>query len=63
MSKTIKVEERVYDQLDKLRGKRESFSDVVARLLTTKEGVDILLGIWHNQYGERDQQNKHEGGY
>jgi len=54
MQKTIKVEDRVYQQLDQLRGKRETFSDVVARLLTTKEGVDTLLEIWHNQYGERE---------
>ncbi len=54
MTKTIKVEDKVYHQLDRLRGKRETFSDVVAKLLTTKEGVDTMLGIWHNQYGEKE---------
>ncbi|MBA7585856.1 hypothetical protein ES708_27846 [subsurface metagenome] len=33
MSRAIKVEDKVYDQLDELRGKRETFSAVVARLL------------------------------
>lgn len=54
MSKTIKLGEQVYHRLDELRGKRDTFSDVVDKLLTTKEGVDTLLGIWHNQYGERE---------
>jgi len=58
MIKTIKLEDKVYYQLDNLRGKRETFSDVVAKLLTTKEGVDTLLGIWHNQYGERESKDK-----
>lgn len=54
MSKTIKLENRVYIQLDQLRGKRETFSDVVAKLLTTKEGVDTMVRIWHGQPGERE---------
>lgn len=62
MSKTIKLEDQVYHQLDQLRGKRETFSDVVARLLTTKEGVDSLLLIWHNRYGEREPVDKGKGG-
>lgn len=47
MSKTIKVEDQVYYQLDQLRGKRETFTDIVAKLLTTKEAADTLAGIWH----------------
>lgn len=62
MNKTIKLENQVYFQLDNLRGKRETFSDVVARLLTTKEGVDTLLGIWHSRYGEREPEDKGKGG-
>ncbi|MBA7586219.1 hypothetical protein ES708_28215 [subsurface metagenome] len=57
MSKPIKLQDKVYYQLDELRGKRETFSDVVAKLLTTKEGVDTLLGIWHNQHGEREVES------
>jgi len=58
MSKTIKLEDQVYYRLDRLRGKRETFSDVVAKLLTTKDGVDTMTGLWQNQPGERDQQTK-----
>lgn len=36
MSKPIKVEEKVYDQLDQLRGKGETFSEVVEGLLTAR---------------------------
>jgi len=46
MSKTIKLEDKVYNELDRLRGKRETFSDVVAKLLTTKEGVDTMTRLW-----------------
>ncbi|MBA7675887.1 hypothetical protein ES703_84126 [subsurface metagenome] len=49
MSKTIKLEDKVYHQVDDLRGKRETFSDVVAKLLTTKEAADTLARIWLNQ--------------
>jgi len=33
MSKSIKVSEEVYDQLERLRQKRETFSDVVKKLV------------------------------
>jgi len=33
MSKTIKVEDKVYHRLDELREKRETFSEVIQRLL------------------------------
>ena len=62
MSKTIKLEDQVYYQLDNLRGKRETFSDIVTKLLTTKEGVDTMVGIWHNRPGEWESENKVKGG-
>lgn len=58
MSKTIKLEDKVYHQLDRLRGKRETFSDIVAKLLTTKEGVDTMVRIWHGQ-GEDKENDIH----
>ena len=58
MSKAIKVEDRVYNQLEQLRGKRETFSDVVAKLLTTKEGIDTLIGLWSDQRADRGQPAK-----
>jgi len=54
MSKTIKLEDQVYHQLDNLRGKRETFSDIVAKLLTTKEGVDTMIHLWHVQGSEKE---------
>lgn len=46
MSKPIKVEDQVYDELDRLRDKRETFSDVVENLLKlrakTCELVELL---------------------
>ena len=58
MSKTIKLDDKVYDQLDRLRGKRETFSDIVAKLLTTKGALDAMVGIWVLQSGEKESQNK-----
>lgn len=49
MSKTIKLEEKTYHQLDQLRGKRDTFSDIVAKLLTTKEGVDTIAELWSHR--------------
>ena len=58
MVKTIKLSEETYNALDKLRAKRETFSDVVAKLLTTKEAADTLAGIWQDRPGEKEPQNK-----
>ena len=57
MNKTIKLENQVYYRLDQLRGKRETFSDVVAKLLTTKEGADTIARIWQGRQGEKDIEN------
>ena len=54
MSKAIKISEKAYNQLEELRSKRETFSDVVDKLLTTKEGVDTMFGIWHSRHEERE---------
>lgn len=48
MSHTIKLEDQVYEKLERFRGKRETFSQAVERLLAAKEKatelLDILLG-------------------
>ncbi len=54
MSKPIKVADRIYNQLEQLRGKRETFNDVVAKLLATKEAADTMAGIWHDQGAESE---------
>ena len=43
MSKPIKVEDSVYDQLDKLRVGRQTFSDVVTDLLHARESMLVAL--------------------
>jgi len=62
MSKTIKLENQVYYQLDRLRGKRETFSDVVAKLLTSKEGIDTMIQLWSDQGEEIPRTAKRKGG-
>lgn len=42
MLKSIKVKPLVYEELDKLREKRESFSETIGRLIRVYKG---LLGI------------------
>jgi len=67
MSKTIKIEDKVYQKLDEIRGKRETFSQVVERLLTIREGlagIGTLLNLGHFQYRpesdvERDEAAPH----
>lgn len=54
MSKTIKLENQVYFKLDSLRGKRETFSEVVAKLLTTKEGFDTMFQLWYGSRAESE---------
>ena len=61
MSKTIKLENRVYFQLDQLRGKRETFSDVVAKLLTTKEGFDTMFQLWYGPGADNPQLAERKG--
>ena len=48
MSHTIKLEDQVYDKLERFRGKKETYSQAVGRLLLAgdkgKELIDILVG-------------------
>ena len=39
MSRTIKLEDEVYDRLEAVRGKRETFSQAVERLLSIVEAI------------------------
>ncbi|MBA7648708.1 hypothetical protein ES703_56496 [subsurface metagenome] len=58
MSHTIKLEDRVYEKLQKFQGKRETYSQAVERLLAAKEKVneliDILVGRPNSQGGNHD---------
>ncbi len=57
MSSTIKVNADVYHQLDELRGKGETFSQVIAQLLETRVQVFSVIGVLENtvQYDEWKQ--------
>ena len=63
MSKQIRVDDPVYQKLDELRLKGETFSDVVSRLISSREPlcrlIDILEGIicfreWQREKRERE---------
>lgn len=50
MSKTIRVEKEVYDRLNKIRDWKETFSEVIERLLKVYEtihGMSEILGPAH----------------
>jgi len=46
MSKSIKVDDRVYQDLENIRGKRETFSEAIARMINvarlTSQAGEIL---------------------
>jgi len=42
MSKTVRVEPEVYDELERIREKRETFSQVISRLVDIRR---MVLGI------------------
>jgi len=44
MSKTIKLDNQVHQQLEELRGKRETFSGAVARLINFHH--EITRTVW-----------------
>ena len=58
MSHTIKLEDRVYHKLEEFRGKKETFSRAVERLLgavdKVNELIDILVGRHNSQGGDHD---------
>ena len=42
MSQTVRLEAEVYDRLEQFRGKKETFSQAVNRLLDIRDGVATL---------------------
>jgi len=58
MSKTIRLEDQVYTRLETFRGKRETFSEAVDRLLTMLEKVGELRDVLEGQ--AKFQEWKHE---
>ena len=62
MSKVIKVEEAVYNQLDTLRTGRQTFSDVVDDLLTARlrmlEALNLLEGSLRYREWQQERLRK-----
>ncbi|MCK4721781.1 MAG: hypothetical protein KAT75_00685 [Dehalococcoidia bacterium] len=58
MSRAIKVDDKVYDQLDVLKGKGETFSQVIEIILVARGMIFNMLGALetHLQYREWQQQ-------
>ena len=62
MIRVIKVEDKIYDELDKLRIGRQTFSDVVTDLLGGRlrilEAMSALEGILRFREWQRDELYK-----
>lgn len=58
MSRTIKVDNQVYEQLEQLRRKRETFSQAVDRLLKVYETLSQAVGIMEGQVSFIDWQRE-----
>ncbi len=54
MSKQIRVEDPVYERLNELRGKDETFSDVVGRLVGSRETICNLINVLEGQIRYRE---------
>ena len=60
MPKPIKLEEHVYDGVDELRGKGETFSQAVERLIQTRETVCELLDVLEGMIKFTEWKRKRE---
>jgi len=58
MSRAIKVEDQVYQELDLIREKGETFSQVVATLLSSRKAVFEFLNVLEGQLNFREWQRK-----
>jgi len=59
MSHTIKLEDQVYHRLERFRGKRETFSQAVERLLAAKEKGEELIDILRTPHNEKEVDHEH----
>jgi len=59
MSKVIKVDETIYNELEKLKIGRQTFSDVIKGLLNSRLKILEMMNVLEGQIGFRDWQ-RHE---
>ena len=55
-SKSIRISNEVYEKLDAIRAKRETFSEVVGRLITIHDGLGTLTTVIQGQKEYREFQ-------
>lgn len=60
MSKTIKLEDQVYEKLDTLRGKRETFSQIVGRLIAARDGFVALTDVLEGKLTFEEWRKEHQ---
>jgi predicted CopG family antitoxin len=58
MSKQLKIDDRVYDKLDKLRGRGETFSMAIDELLDARLKVFELISVLEGQLKFREWQRE-----
>ena len=56
MSKMLKVNDQVYDQLDKLRNGRQTFSDAISELLAARLKIFELISVMEGMMKFREWQ-------
>lgn len=56
MSKQLKIEDQVYGQLERIKGRGETFSGVIGELLRTREKLFLLLDSIEESLKYRDWQ-------
>lgn len=57
MSRQIRVEESVYERLAELRGRDETFSDVIGRLVGSRETICNLINVLEGVIRYREWQH------
>lgn len=58
MSRAIKVEDRVYDELERMKEGRQTFSDIIEALLVTRLKTLELFGVLEGQIKFRRWQDE-----
>ena len=58
MSKAIKVEDQVYNDLDQIRSKGETFSNVIVELLSARLRILELINVLEGQLKFREWQRE-----
>lgn len=62
MSKTIKVSQENHEKLEALMKTRESFDDVVTRLIDIWDNTERLLDVFEGSQRFREKRRKETGG-